>query len=669
MAHRNSTTVVALILAAACGAGCTVDDPGTEAAEDETSGELSGPTYPTAHPRIYLTPNRARLESALDANTPAASAFRSKVDSWLGGSNIWGFQAWNGALLGQLTGDARYCTKAVAVVEAQVAAAESKISSGQVPEVALDSYLQIGELIGDLALVYDWCHASVTSSQRTRWIAYANQAVWNVWHHTEAQWGGRTFPWSGWSVDNPSNNYYYSFLRSTMLLGLATRGENTQADTWLEHFRTKIHEQLVPTFQTDLPGGGSREGTGYGVAMRRLFELYDFWYSTTGEQISRATSHTRLSMLSFMHQTLPTLDRVAPTGDHSRDSTAAFFDYHRNYLQELIALMPTDTVSGRAKSLLAQSSVPKMASAFMVAYDFLYDHPEIPARSLSPLNTAYHAKGIGEIYARSSWDKTATWVNMIVGPYTESHAHQDQGSIMIFKGDWLAYDSVIHSRSGLNQDTGSHGLVRIDSGSSPIRQIATTTSKVQALTQGNGYLHVSADLTPAYNGNSAVDQVEREMVYLQPDVVIVFDRVQTASGTYQTWQLPTPVAPSISGNTATINNGGHSLKVTRVAPTSATMSSYSFASGSDFTGGFRLDERVAGGDNRFLHVLSVDGGATTVTATGTASQPGVTVQLEDGRTATVKFNRDSIGGTLTLDGVTTTLAAVVSKLPQGMPRF
>ena len=33
------------------------------------------------------------------------------------------------------------------------------------------------------------------------------------------------------------------------------------------------------------------------------------------------------------------------------------------------------------------------------------------------------------------------------------------------------------------------------------------------------------------------------MVYLQPNVVIVYDRVQTAPGTTQTWQLAAPVAP------------------------------------------------------------------------------------------------------------------------------
>ncbi|HEY5938355.1 MAG TPA: hypothetical protein VIU61_27070, partial [Kofleriaceae bacterium] len=457
------------------------------------------------------------------------------------------------------------------------------------------------------------------------------------------------------------NNYYYSFLRATMLVGLAAKGESPEADEWIVKFHDdKVMAQLVPTFESDLVGGGSREGTGYGVAMRRLFEIYDLWESTTGESLARRTKHTRASMVSFVHQTLPTLDRVAPTGDQSRDSTASFFDYHRNYLQELIAIFPNDSLAGRAKQLLADSSVTSMGSGFMLAYDFLYDNSDVTTRALDDLGSTYYASGIGELYTRSSWDKNATWVNMIAGPYTESHAHQDQGSIMIYKGGWLAYDPVIHSKSGLNQETTSHSLVRIDQGGSPVRQIASTTSKLLALHGGDGWVHAAADLTPAYKGHAAVQKIHREFIYLKPDVVIVFDRVQTASGTTQTWQLAAPVQPAVSGNTATISNAGHSLKVTRVAPSAGSMSTYGYAQSSDFTGGHRLDLALAGGDNRYLHVLAVDNAATSITAAGPT---GVTVNA-GGRTATITFDRDTVGGTLVLDGTTISLGAGIDQMPE-----
>jgi hypothetical protein len=265
---------------------------------------------------------------------------------------------------------------------------------------------------------------------------------------------------------------------------------------------------------------------------------------------------------------------------------------------------------------------------------------------------------------RSDWTKTATWVNLIAGPYTESHAHQDQGSLMIYKGGWLAYDANVDSHSSLNQDTTAHSLVRIDSGGAPVRQVANTQSKLLALHQGAGYVYASADLTPAYGGNSAVSMVQRDVLYLQPNVVIVFDRVNSASTTTQTWQLASPVKPTTSSTQASFANAGHTLKVQRLAPGSTTPSVYSYALTSEYLGGYRFDEKHAGGSNRYLHVLSLDGAVSSAVTTGTSTQPGVTVNLAGGGTATVLFNRDGAGATLTMNGTTTALPATVCTLSE-----
>jgi hypothetical protein len=678
--QKNLTAVLAsLCLLGGCvtdsGTGTTGTD-GSTSGDDFTGDGATGatgaastatnvqPVYPTAHPRIYLTPNRSRLVASLNAKTAAATRFKANVDAWIGGADIWGFEVWTAALMGQLTGTATYCTKAVANVDAQVSAAETAIAAGQAPVVAGDSYLEIGGMIGDLALTYDWCFAQTSSSQRTRWLKYADQAVSNVWHPTAAKWGSKTMTWSGWATNDPSDNYYYSFLRATMLLGLASKGEDAQADAWITQFHdTKIINQLMPTFNADLLGGGSREGTGYGVAMRGLFALYDWWQATTGESLAIRTTHTRSSLLSMLHQLVPTVDRFAPTGDQSRDSTASFFDYQRNYLQELIQQFPTDVLAQRAKTQLAASSLPQMGSSFMFAYDFLYDNASVTAKPLAGMNTSYYAKGIGELYARSGWDKHATWVNLIAGPYTESHAHQDQGSLMIYKDGWLAYDAVVDSKSGLTQATTAHGLVRISNGGTPVPQVASTTSVMNALHQGTGYTYASADLTPAYNNNSVVQKVQREMIYLQPDVVVVFDRVKTSSGTSQTWQLASPTAASISGALASVTNAGHTLKVQKIS--GGTMAVTPMTSvDPDFTGGYRLDETMAGGDNRYLHVLSVDGAVSSTVSAGDATHPGVTVHLANGHNATITFVRDTPGASLVLDGTTKSLSTGVDTLPE-----
>src|SRR5882672_3113253 len=88
----------------------STDGSDTPGGTGDTTGTTM-PVFPTAHPRIYLTPNRARLAAALSAGTPAATRFKSIVDQWMGGADLWGFSAWNAALIGQLTGNATYCTK------------------------------------------------------------------------------------------------------------------------------------------------------------------------------------------------------------------------------------------------------------------------------------------------------------------------------------------------------------------------------------------------------------------------------------------------------------------------------------------------------------------------------------------------------------------------------
>ncbi len=525
-------------------------------------GGDDGPNYATNHPRVYIAANKDRLTAAITAGSPTSKRFIDIAGRWVGGEDVYGFSAWNAALLGQLTSDPKYCTAAVAAVDKNVASDEALISAGNLPDIASDDYLNIGDIVGDLALTYDWCYDAIAADRRTAWLAYANQAVSNVWSPMTATWGGKAQSWSGWAIDDPEDNYYYSFLRATMLLGLAAHDEYDGIDAWIPQFHdTKLMGELVPMFDSDLVGGGSREGTGYGVAMRSLFELYDIWNASTGEVLATKTPHTRASMLEFMHQVLPTLDRVAPTGDQSRDSTASFFDYHRNYLQELVSLFPTDPVAPRIQALLAASSVPAMTQPFMYAYDFLYDNTTaVPATTLDGMGTAYYGAGTGQLYARSGWDTHATWIeSMNAGPYTESHAHQDQGALMIYKDGWLAYDPVIDSHSGLPQDVADHGTLRVGS----LMQKSGTTSTLLALHQGTGYFHAAADLAPAYAASS-VSKLQREIVYLEPDCVVIYDRATTTA--QQVWSLAFPAMPTINGATTTVTAAGHTLTVQRVSP-------------------------------------------------------------------------------------------------------
>jgi hypothetical protein len=629
-------------------------------------GGGDGPSFGDDHPRIYLERNRERLAAALTAGDPAATRFANMVDSELDGAAPYGFDSWFGALMGQLTGEDRYCDYVVARTDELVASEEALIASGTVPVVAHDSYLQVGPMIGDVMLTYDWCFERISGSQKNRWLAYAAQTIWNVWHFEEARWGGVLMPWTGYATNDPVDNYYFSFLRATMLFGLAAHGEHPDADGWLTWFRDdKIAGELVPFFDTDLVGGGSREGTGYGVSMFKLWELYDLWEASTGERIADLTPHTRASFLYAFHTLVPTRDFIAPIADHSRDSTAAMFDYDRNYMLELMHLYPDDRLVPEAVTMLDTSSVPEMSMPFMFVYDFLYGAPDVTPEPLDGLGRSWYGPGIGELFTRSSWETDATWLSFIAGPYTQGHQHRDQGSFLLYKEGWLAYDPIIDSHSGTYQQEELHNLVRLVG--DDLKQRTHTVSPVLALHTGPGWLHVAADTAPAYN-DERVQVDHREMVFVEPDCLVVFDRVTTADEVGQVWQLNAPTRPEISGNRATIPGTNHDLQVDRIGGDTPVTSVFDWTEDPDQTGGFRLDETLPGGAHTMLHVLSIAGTVTAATASDADGRTGVAITFADGRTATVRFGATGVDGTLEVNGpsgdISETLDEGIDSLPE-----
>ena len=64
---------------------------------------------------------------------------------------------------------------------------------------------------------------------------------------------------------------------------------------------------------------------------------------------------------------------------------------------------------------------------------------------------------------------------------------------------------------------------------------------------------------------------------------------------------------------------------------------------------------------RYLHVLSIDGAVLSATA---MSDSTVVVQLANGQAATIAFDRDNIGGTMTYGGTTVALGATVDALAE-----
>ena len=190
--------------------------------------------------------------SYVDKKSEAYNRFKGWVDTALGGNPGYEFSAIDAVTMFRLTNDAKYCDYAVQMMQKQADDAVAAIAAGKNPEVAGDSYLQSGPMISALALTYDACRAQMNDAQRTQWSGYAERTIANIWSPNSAKWGERSAPWTGWSIDNPGNNYYYSFVEATMYWGLASNNE-----TWM---KILARNKLPPleSYFAKLKGGGSQ---------------------------------------------------------------------------------------------------------------------------------------------------------------------------------------------------------------------------------------------------------------------------------------------------------------------------------------------------------------------------------------------------------------------------
>jgi hypothetical protein len=623
-------------------------------------------TFSSTHPKVLLNnaATLACLKQMLNNGTASAARFKSYVDSEVSNPGYnYGFNAWFAAMMWQLKGDTKYADLAVSMVDKSVAAQEALIAKSQASDVAYDSYLYVGDWITDIALTYDWCYDRLTPTQRTRWINFINTVLTNLWNPSTAKWGNTTYAWSGWGTLFPGNNYFYSFMRATMMGGLATQTDNAQAQSWITMFRkTKFENALLPSFNADFAGGGSKEGTNYGIAQRHMFMLYDWWERSTGERIATLSPHTLASSAWMMHAIVPTLDRKVVLGDEPRDSTASLYDYDRTYLLTLMNLFPNERITGMNKILLDNSSVTSMSKTFEYWADFMYEPHNVPSTTLTDLNPTYYGAGTGNLFMRSAWgDKTAAYADFVCGVYVEDHQHHDQSSFQIYRGEWLAQAGPSATESGLLKTEDWLNVVRfVKAGTLLEQKQGRSPCVMKAVADNNVFTYGVADVGAVYDSSEVVKD-QREFLFIKPSTFIVFDRVNVATAsTQRIWGLNLPGTPTISGERLSYTGaGGNKLDVFRLAPTglSYAVNQYTLPDWDYLLNpnARRIDvvDTATGTSSTFLHVMGTNSSVLASTRSDASGQIGTVITLADGRTVTVRFNTASTGGTLSVQSGST----------------
>lgn len=535
---------------------------------------------------------KAQVDDAVRVTNilPATTTYEQMVSAL--NSDHYGYSVVDSVLMYRLTGETQYIDQALRMMTLFIASENRKIDAGTQPAIAGDSYLDVGPLLEQVALSYDYGYSRLTPTERATWEAYASQTLHNLWNPASARWGSVNRPWSGWSINDPGNNYYYSFLKATSLWALATK--NT---TLISFLQQQKFTQMVPFF-SKLTGGGSREGTGYGTAMGSLFENYRYWKSSTGEDLSALSPHANDTIDYWIHATVPTLDYYAAIGDQARSSMPLMFDYQRKLVEEAVALSPESAAARRGTWWLNRIKVTDGGSGSVVGrmrynYNFRYDLLARSSGEQAPSSLSYDASGVGALFARSDWSTSASWMSLVAGVYDQSHAHQDQGSFSFYKNGWLAVTSNVYSRSGINQGVALQNILRFEANGAVIGQNNTALTKT--IDDSAGVLQITANLSPAYSRNAQqVANWTRTLTYQRSvHTLRVRDQCTVAQGVQAVWQLHVPVRPTQELD-GTILAG--SLRIKPVQPAAPTVTIVDMhALSSEFSTGYRLELRAASG--------------------------------------------------------------------------
>lgn len=239
--------------------------------------QIDGITIPTTHPRLWW--NTARLAQA--KTWWSTNSFTPASDDPLGNAFAY-----------LMTGNTAYAQTAINWLVAYQFPPEGVTPTA----IGCDVCRWDGET---LMLVYDWCYDQMTAAQRSSLISYYDTSFANV---NQQSWGG---------VGMEGNNYYWGNLRNSMEWGIASYGDNSQAQSFLDNaLVTRWQNSFIPYANDPVngaKGGVLPEGPGYSSTMLQ-YPLVPFTSAQLmGRDIYSESNYYKEVLTHVIYMTLPAL--------------------------------------------------------------------------------------------------------------------------------------------------------------------------------------------------------------------------------------------------------------------------------------------------------------------------------------------------------------------------
>ena len=318
---------------------------------------------------------------------------------------------------------------------------------------------------------------------------------------------------------------------------------------------------------------------------------------------------------AYLHSLSPATT-TDPEGDWPIYQPAWYGDAQRyrlaDYIDAFGALGVHDQLGGSAERLEAlrwiQTNTPPGGAARLservrgadsfrsaILYFMLLDPAApAPADPRSGMPTELLAPGTQRLFSRTGWDSGAAWLTYALPWNTIDHQHAEGNHFEFYRrGEWLTKARVGYANI-------AEGIASSEFRNSVAIQNARPADRSDddwridlwrrgsqwnlvggepgplLSSSGADYTYAAGDATDLYNapGEQAaeVGHASRALLWLKPDLILVYDRAVAPAGRFKRFWLQLPRPAAVSGLRATMATAsGQQLFVSTLLPTGATM--------------------------------------------------------------------------------------------------
>ena len=521
------------------------------ATTDNSSGQYTAPTIPTAHPRIYFTPEILNdVKTKVAPGGPMYSVYqniKNNADLYVNDPLSMKYYRQGGmmityAFLYMIEGDTKYSDAAKQFINDSM----SKYSS--------QSFNSFGGHQRKIAITYDWIYDTLSEAERVSLTDYMILV-------SENELGLMPIYKQKSNGNNPTiqglNNLYAA---------IAIHGDEYRDDEALTLLRDfgEFFEENTINQMNKMWGekGGEVSGRSYSTFnfINRLPFLIELWRVLTDG--TRDFFKTANFMKNFSYW-----DAMTWRPDDYHIKNGAYFYYvasesfYFRYVYSLLANRLNDPLA----QYIAENAI---ASRWQDDWRYiLWYNPSITSETYQSYPKDALFDGTGTVISRTGWDigsysgpSDNTYVSFQSGPWWIYHQNYDQNTFTIYhKGGLLTDGGKNHATNLRNTividdedqitNKGSDGTSILDNWKNYGIGTDSEIAKVKRYEANESYLYALGDASKAYNP-SKLSHFVREFIFLKPNYFVIFDRVSTTDTSYsKKYLLQSINVPKVGGVT------------------------------------------------------------------------------------------------------------------------